>query len=368
MAPETAQRSLVDHSTRPAVEPTSGVDAALREQITTIAAELESRSQQAYHEQPPDPSAPCHELRANLDAKRKELQKHLDLGDELRRLLEALQAVAPPASNELRVRVLVLQGSLYDFNRLGKSGHRERLDRALQNAAQIFQAHWDITVAFGQPETIPKASAAWELTPDELWQLGQRYASEGTPALLFADRILMPDKTLPHSWGQADRSIACVTEAEWLGGGQGLITAHNLAHLSGLEDHSTGKSLASHDEPTPQLTTAQIKRMRQCLSQRTSHWIQENTAARQRAEDALDVAQRSVALLERQGDMLWQFYQACLEQSKTTPAYGVSPPALSRLAQDVERLAHQIGRVEKELASVKELLTQVQKRLREMSS
>jgi len=363
MAPET-NTNPAERPTDPAVGQLSVVDAALREQIMAIATELESRSQQAYQEQSPNPSAPCHALRAALDTKRKELQKHLDLGDELRRQIEALQTIAPPASNELRVRVLVLQGSLYDFNRLGKAGHRERLDRALQNAAQIFQAQWNIAVAFGQPEIIPKASAAWELTPDELWKLGQRYASEGTPALLFADRMLMPDKTPPHSWGQADRSIACVTEAEWLGEGQGLITAHNVAHLLDLDDNSTGKSLTSHDETTPQLTAAQVERMRQRLSQRTSHWTQENAAARQRAEDALDLAQRSVALLERQGDLLWQLYQTCLEQSKTTPAHGVSPPALSRLAQDVERLAQQIGRAEKELASAKELLTQIQEHLR----
>jgi hypothetical protein len=368
--------SPLERETRPSVSLASAVDAALRGQVVALAADLERRARAAHADQLPDADAPGDLIKERLDRKRRELQEHLDIVDELKQRLKVLRAIAAPAPHELRVRVLLMQGSIYDFTRLGRAKQRERLDRALGQAAQILETRWNTAVVFGQPEVIEKDSSTWELTPDALWRLGDLYASEGTPALLFADRILLPDKTLPHSWGRSDRSIACIGESEWLSEGSGLITAHNLAHLLGVDDNQNAGHLMSHDEIGAQLSQSEIEQLQGRAAERAACWVEENAAAQQRGAEALDLTQPAVILLEEQGDQLWQLYQTCLERGKDTPAYGVTatlrgaslPPAWSDLAYQVERLSQQVTRAEQELAEAKRMLAVVLARLRELVS
>jgi hypothetical protein len=209
-----------------------------------------------------------------------------------------------------------------------------------------------------------------------LWRLEDTYTSAGTPALLFADRILLPDERLPHRWGRPDRSIACVAESEWLNEGAGFITSHNLAHLLGLDDQQQGPHLMTHDELHLELSRSEIEKLRQRVAARAVRWAEENAAARQHSEHVLDLAQHTVVLLEQQGDLLWQLYQVCMERDKNTPPYGVEsmpeaqPPsaALSDLARQVELLTQRVTRAERELATAKMMLSEVEARLRELGS
>lgn len=363
-------------TTQPSINVAPLVDAAIQKQALALAAELQRRAKSAQADRRPGVEAPCDLIKGQLDAKRQELQAQLDIGAELKHWLKVLETITPPAPNELRVRVLILQGSVYDFTRMGKASHRERLDRALHNAAQIFKTHWDTVVVFGQPEVIERGTGAWELTPDELWRLEDTCTSAGTPALLFADRILLPDERLPHSWGRPDRSIACVAESEWLNEGTGFITTHNLAHLLGLDDQQQGPHLMTHDELHLQLSRSEIEQLRQRVAARAARWAEENAAARQQSENMLDLAQHTAALLEQQGDLLWQLYQVCTERDKNTPPYGVAPmpetrppsAALSDLARQVELLTQRVTRAEQELATAKMMLSEVEARLRELGS
>lgn len=376
MKPESDQGSPPERAVESDIGPLPAVDAALRNRVVALADQLGRRAKIAQADYPPAAGTPCDLIKSRLDQKRKKLQECLEIIDELGQRLEALERIKPPSPNELRVRVLLMQGSIYDFTRLGKASHRERLDHALHRAVQIWETQWDIVVVFGEPEVIEKEAGAWELTPDELWRLGDLYASEGTPALLFADRMLLPDKTLPHSWGRSDRSIACVAESEWLNEAEGLITAHNLAHLLGLDDsEENDQHLMSHDALHLQLSQSEIERLQQRASERAARWSEENAAARQQSEQALELAQGIITRLEKQGDWLWQLYQTCMEGGKDTPAYGMTPvhesaptsPAWSNLARQVELLSQQVACAEQELAAAKTMLAEIQAHLRELS-